>query len=257
VTERGHLPTEPAFEDPTVVDPYRLPAGVTPVRYDLTLVPDLAAASFSGTCDTTLELGATTSEVSCNALELEIDVAWVRTAGGTRVDTTKVTFDTEAERVTFAFAEPLDAGQVVLHTEFRGVLNDKLRGFYRSTFVDTEGVEQVIATTQFEATDARRAFPCWDEPSHKAVFAVTLVVDHDLFAVSNGAELSRRPSSEHPGRDDVRFADTMAMSTYLVAFIVGPLEATDPVDVDGTPLRVVYPRGKGHLTGYALEVGAF
>ena len=167
-----------------------------------------------------------------------------------------ITLDEETERATFTFAEALPAGRATLHTGFRGLLNDKLRGFYRSTFTDADGVEQVIATTQFEATDARRAFPCWDEPAHKAAFAVTLVVDEDLFAVSNAAEISRTPSAAHPGRHEVRFADTMVMSTYLVAFIVGPLEATDPVDVDGTPLRVVYPKGKGHLTAYALEVGA-
>ncbi len=82
------------------------------------------------------------------------------------------------------------------------------------------------------------------------------IVADDLFAVSNAAELSRTRARCRRADDVVRFADTMVMSTYLVAFIVGPLEATDPVDVDGTPLRVVYPRGKGHLTGYALEVGA-
>ncbi len=240
-----------------MVDPYRLPEGVSPVRYELTLLPDLDAAAFSGTCDTLLEVAAPVSELSCNALELEIDAAWATTAAGERVELAGIALDAEAERATFRFDPPLAPGRVTLHTEFRGVLNDKLRGFYRSTFVDTEGVEQVIATTQFEATDARRAFPCWDEPAHKAVFAVTLVVDEDLFAVSNAAELSRTPSAEHPGRHVVRFADTMPMSTYLVAFVVGPLEATEPVDVDGTPLRVVYPRGKGHLTAYALEVGAF
>ena len=100
-------------------------------------------------------------------------------------------------------------GDLTLETRFRGILNDKLRGFYRSTFVDADGVEQVIATTQFEATDARRAFPCWDEPAHKAVFAVTLVVDADLFAVSNAAEIERTPVEDLPGKDVVRFADTM------------------------------------------------
>ena len=143
----------------------------------------------------------------------------------------------------------------MLHTAFTGILNDKLHGFYRSTFTDDDGVEQVIATTQFEATDARRAFPCWDEPDFKAVFGVTLVVAADLTAVSNAAEVSRSPRDD--GKHVVRFADTMTMSTYLVAFIVGPLDVTEPVDVDGTPLRIVYPGGKGHLTGYALEVGAF
>jgi len=257
VSEREPIQPEPAFDDPSVVDPYRLPGGVSPVRYDLTLVPDLIAASFSGTCATALEVASATATVSCNALELEVDTAWVTTPGGGRIEVTKIDLDEGSERVAFTFAEPIPAGRATLHTEFRGVLNDKLRGFYRSTFTDADGAEQVIATTQFEATDARRAFPCWDEPAHKAAFAVTLVVDADLFAVSNAAEVSRTPSAAHPGRDEVRFADTMVMSTYLVAFIVGPLEATDPVDVDGTPLRVVYPRGKGHLTDYALDVGAF
>ena len=137
---------------------------------------------------------------------------------------------------------------------FRGCLNDKLRGFYRSTFTDDDGVEQVIATTQFEATDARRAFPCWDEPDLKAVFAITLVVDDDLHAVSNAAIESDEVLD---GQRRVRFADTMTMSTYLVAFIVGPLEVTEPVDVDGTPLRLVCPPGKLHLTAFALEVAEF
>jgi puromycin-sensitive aminopeptidase len=257
VSEREPVQPEPDFADPQVVDPYRLPGGVAPVRYELTLVPDLAAATFSGTCAAEVRVAAPAAEISCNAIELEIDEAWATLPDGRRLDATSVVLDDEAERATFAFPEPVPAGTATLHTRFRGVLNDKLRGFYRSTFTDTDGAEQVIATTQFEATDARRAFPCWDEPAHKAVFAVTLVVDRALFAVSNAAELSRIPSTEHPGLDEVRFADTMAMSTYLVAFIVGPLEATDPVDVDGTPLRVVYPKGKGHLTAYALEVGAF
>ncbi len=150
---------------------------------------------------------------------------------------------------------PSTPGTWALHTEFTGILNDKLHGFYRSTFTDDDGVDQVIATTQFEATDARRAFPCWDEPDFKAVFGITLAVPAELTAVSNAAEVSRSPRDD--GKHVVRFADTMSMSTYLVAFIVGPLDITDPVDVDGTPLRIVYPVGKGHLTGYALEVGAF
>jgi puromycin-sensitive aminopeptidase len=136
------------------------------------------------------------------------------------------------------------------------VLNDKLRGFYRSTYVDDDGTEQVIATTQMQATDCRRAFPCWDEPEFKAVFAITLDVADDLTAISNGPRSSARPPT---GRDRrvIRFADTMPMSSYLVAFVVGRLEATDTVDVDGIPLRVVHVPGKGHLTEFGLDVGAF
>jgi puromycin-sensitive aminopeptidase len=235
---------------PPDVDPYRLPSGVTPVRYDLTLAPDLGAATFTGTVDIEIEVAEPTDAVVLNAIELEIDAASVD--GGTA---TGIELDEATERLTLRFGSAIDAGGHTLHIDFRGLLNDKLHGFYRSTFIDTDGNEQVIATTQMEATDARRAFPCWDEPELKAVFAVTLVIDDDLFAVSNAGEISREPAGD--GTVAVRFADTMKMSTYLVAFIVGPLDATAPVDVDGKPLRVVFPRGKGHLTDYALEVGKF
>ena len=113
----------------------------------------------------------------------------------------------------------------------------------------------MIATTQMQATDCRRAFPCWDEPDFKAVFDITLVVEPDLLAVSNGREIGREERPD--GRIAVRFADTMVMSTYLVAFVVGPLEATEPIDVGGVPLRIIHVPGKGHLTGFGLEVGAF
>jgi puromycin-sensitive aminopeptidase len=116
-------------------------------------------------------------------------------------------------------------------------------------------VERVLATTQFEATDARRAFPCWDEPEHKAVFAITLDIDEGLLAVSNAREIERT-TLDNGVR--VRFADTMVMSTYLVAFVVGPLEVTEPVTTaGGTDLRIVHPPGKGGLTDFSLEVGAF
>src|ERR687897_92929 len=220
----------------TDANPHRLPRTVVPRRYDLTLEPDLDAATFGG--------HESTAEV-----------------GGERL-VAAVALDDESERATLSFERELPAGEATLHLRFRGVLNDKLRGFYRSTFTDDAGVERVLATTQMEATDARRAFPCWDEPDAKAVFGITLVVPGDLLAISNAAELDRTPvaggtDAGGGARVAVRFADTMPMSTYLVAFVVGPLVATDPVDVDGKPLRVVCPMGKEHLAQYALEVGAF
>jgi puromycin-sensitive aminopeptidase len=172
---------------------------------------------------------------------------------------TSTTLDAGEERVTLTFAEPLSVGPATLHLSFTGILNDKLHGFYRSTFTDDDGTDQVIATTQMEATDARRAFPCWDEPDRKAVFEVTLVVEEGLGAYSNGPIVEETPEPHGAGSAParrVRFAPTMPMSTYLVAFIVGPLQATDPVDVDGVPLRIVHPPGKANLAPYALEVGA-
>lgn len=241
-------------------NPYRLDSPIRPVRYELTLEPDLEAATFAGEVLISVLVTAPTDTIACNALDLDILAAEL-TEGplfdGSPLGVTGVALDAETERVTFTLERTLLPGEAHLRVRFNGQLNDKLRGFYRSTFTDTDGVEQVIATTQFEATDARRAFPCWDEPDHKASFAISLIVDEDLFAVSNASELSRVPAPDRIGKHLVRFAETIVMSTYLVAFVVGPLEATAPIDVDGTPMRVIYPKGKGHLTDFALEVGAF
>jgi puromycin-sensitive aminopeptidase len=233
---------------------YRLPGTVVPRRYDLTMEPDLGAATFAGTEVVTVDVLEDVDEVVLNAAELEIDEAWLSGPDGTRLEATPA-LDEETERLTLALAGTASPAEWTLHLRFRGVLNDKLRGWYRSTFKDGDGNEQVIATTQMEPVDARRAFPCWDEPDRKAVFAVTLVVAEGLLAISNGAQLSDEATDD--GRREVRFADTIPMSTYLVAFIVGPLVTTAPVDVDGVPLRVVHVPGRDHLANYALEVGAF
>ncbi len=237
----------------TPENPHRLPRTVVPRRYDLTLEPDLVGATFTGTESVEVEVVEPTSEVVLNAVDIEIDEATADVDGDSLV--ASVALDDKAERATLTFDRALPAGGTTLHLRFRGVLNDKLVGFYRSTFTDDAGATQVLATTQMEATDARRAFPCWDEPDAKAVFGVTLVVPDDLLAVSNAGEIHREPAGE--GKVAVRFADTMPMSTYLVAFVVGPLVATAPVAVDGKPLRVVCPPGKEHLADFALEVGEF
>ncbi|MDY7102063.1 MAG: M1 family metallopeptidase [Actinomycetota bacterium] len=238
----------------TPTERHRLPTTVVPSRYELELEPDLATARFRGTEIVDLEIIESTSTIVCNAADLEIGECWLEAADGTRIDAT-VALDADDERATFTLADEVRPGGYRLHVAFVGELNDKLRGFYRSTFTDTAGEERVIATTQFESTNARRAFPCWDEPALKSTFAVTLVVDEDLFAVSCGGEIARESTGD--GRVRVTFAETMRMSTYLVAFIVGPLEATEAVDVDGVPLRIVHPIGQGHLTPFALEAGAF
>lgn len=229
-------------------NPYRLPRTAVPVTYALELQPDLAAATFSGEVDVELAITRPTDELVLNAIELGIVSA--------SVDGQPATWelDEATERLVVRPGRELDAGTSTLRVEFTGTLNDKLRGWYRSTYTDAAGREQVIATTQMQATDCRRAFPCWDEPDLKAVFDITLVVEPNLLAVSNGPEASRE--ARDGGLVAVRFERTMPMSTYLVAFVVGRLEATEPIDVDGTPMRVIHVPGKGHLTDFGLDVGA-
>ena len=233
---------------------HRLPRTVVPRRYDLVLDPDLEAETFSGTETVEVEVREEVDEIVLNAAELDITSGALE-RDGTRIDVTDVRLDAQTERAHLRLAERAEPGEWSLYLAFDGRLSQRLRGFYRATYVDAHGEKRAIATTQFESTDARRAFPCWDEPDLKAVFGVTLLVDEGILAISNGPELER--ASFGDGRVRVRFADTMPMSTYLVAFVVGPLDATDPVDVDGVPLRVVHEPGKDHLTSYALEVGAF
>ncbi len=235
-------------------NPYRLPRTALPTRYDLTLSPDLDKRDFLGDARITLNVTEPIAEVVCNSLELEILKAWVVDANGTRIDA-KATLDAERERVSFALERTLWAGSAVLHVQFHGVLNDKLVGFYASTYEAADGSTKVIATTQMEATDARRAFPCWDEPDCKAIFAITLLVDDALLAVSNMHEIASTTLSS--GKRSIRFADTPIMSTYLVAMVVGELEATEPVDVDGIELRVIARPGTLDQAPFALEVGAF
>ena len=234
--------------------PYRLPRNVAPLHYRIRIEPDLAAATFTGTEQVTIKVAEPTDRVVLNAIELDIREAWLVRDAEERLDAV-VGYDEKRQRVLLDLPRQISAGVWELHCRFSGILNDQLRGFYRSTFTDLDGREQVIATTQFEATDARRAFPCWDEPDLKAVFGITLVVPDGLMAISNGSEVSRSPAGD--GKVAVTFADTIEMSTYLVAFVVGPFEATEPVEVDGVPLRIVAPEGKQHLTAYARECSRF
>ncbi len=238
---------------------YRLPTAVVPSRYDLRLEPDLQAGSFAGEETIAITVREPVAEVWLNAAELAIgsvraEPAGAATAGAAGLDGA-ATLEPETERVRLSFPAPLAPGEWRLRLRFTGLLNDRLRGFYRSTWKDATGAVHVLAATQFEAVDARRAFPCWDEPACKAVFAVTLVVPDGYAAVSNTAAV--RETAAGPGRRAVTFADTIRMSTYLVAFFVGELEATAPAMVGRTPIRLWCVPGKLRLTRFGLEAAAF
>jgi puromycin-sensitive aminopeptidase len=234
---------------------YRLPRSVTPSRYELRIEPDLGDGTFSGSEDIAVTIHEPVTEIVLNARDLQVTGATLRTDGGHFVDIAKILVDEQAERVHVELSEAAGPGAWTLHLEFDGKLNDRLVGFYRSTYTGGDGTPRTIATTHFEATDARRAFPCWDEPDLKAAFAVVLVVPADLTAISNAPEVARRTLDD--GRVEIRFADTMTMSTYLVAFVVGPLALTDVVDADGVPTRVACRPGQEPLARFALDASAF
>ncbi len=232
---------------------YRLPASVSPQHYEVRLEPDLKNFTFAGDETVAIEIHEPVEEIQLNALELEIDQATVSREGESVSG--KAELDAVNERAILNFGRKLNPGKWSLRIRFRGILNDKLHGFYRSQYKDAEGRTHTIATTQFEATDARRAIPCWDEPAAKATFKLTLVVDENLAAISNTAIEHQRPLGN--GKKEVTFRQTIRMSTYLLAFVVGEFKSTEPVDAGGVPLRVWHVPGKEALTPYALEIGAF
>ncbi len=245
-----HIMTTTATQTP---DPYRLPRHVVPTHYDLRIEPDLQSHSFAGHEVVTLTVTEPTIDILLNATELDVSSATLSGEGHQPLTGT-VQMDNEHQRCRITFPAAVQPGTWKLHLAFRGTLNDKLRGFYRSSYKDDHGIAQSLAATQFEATDARRAFPCWDEPQFKAVFAVTLVIDPSLTAISN----TRIVDDRHEGDKRVlRFAESMKMSTYLVAFIVGKLESTAPIMAQQTPVRLWSVPGKQHLTPFGHEIAVY
>ena len=228
-------------------NPFRLPRTVLPSRYVVSLTPDLDAATFTGTVAIAAHATAAASEIVMNAIELDI--------ASVSVNGVPATFSLHEESERLIIDAAVTQGPCDIAISFTGILNDKLRGFYRSTFTDDSGVVRTIATTQMQATDCRRAFPCFDEPDFKAVFAIDLTIKSEFLAVSNGSEVRRETISN--GTTRIWFADTMIMSTYLVAFVVGPLEASATEMVGDIAVRIIHVPGKSHLTEFGMRAGTF
>src|SRR3989344_3394311 len=225
---------------------HRLPVHVKPERYKIMLKPNLESFTFEGEETISLVLEQSTKQITLHSVEIEIDsVEWVHR--GREVWAGKVKYKPKSETATLSFPKSLEKGKGELRVKFKGILNDKMRGFYRSKYGDKH-----LATTQFESTDARRAFPSFDEPSQKAIFDVTLMIPANTVAISNTVETAVR---EHEsGYKIVEFAPTPKMSTYLLAFIVGDFEYIEGKTEDGTLVRVFTTPGKKDQAKFALEV---
>lgn len=165
-------------------NPHRLPTTVLPSNYDLTIVPDFHSNTFTGEVTIRVNVTEPVSATVLNVKELEVQEAHITYDTGTRLNGS-ASIDPKLERLTINYAGILGIGECDLRIKFTGILNDKLRGFYRSTYMDAQGTEQKIGCTQFEAAEARRAFPCWDEPAFKATYKLTMIVDEDLMVISN------------------------------------------------------------------------
>ncbi len=234
------------------MDPHRLPPIVVPRRYDIRLEPDLQSGTFTGSEEITIDVREDTREIVLNAIDLEVRSAVLHVAE--QALGCEIGLDPLLERLHLTFTESVPAGSHRLALTFAGTLNDQLRGFYRSTYESGDGRKHTLAVTQFEATDARRAFPCWDEPAFKARFRLTVSVPEELTVVSNAPVVS---ADVRDGRKVVAFAETMPMSTYLVAVLVGELVGTAPVRVGATDIAVWCVPGKESLTAFAEDIAAY
>jgi aminopeptidase N len=224
-------------------DAQRLPGGVTPVAYELTVAPNLAAATFTGEEKIRVRLAKASPTIVLHAAEITFREVKV-TAGG-KSQTAKVTLDAARDTATFHLATAVPAGEAEIAIGYDGILNRDLRGLYLS-----EANNRRYAVTQLEATDARRMFPCFDEPSLKATFSLTAIIDERDRAISNGAVISDTPGPA--GHHTIKFETTPVMSTYLVALAVGDFECIDGKG-DGIPVRVCATPDKKHLMSLALE----
>ena len=218
---------------------------IRPIHYKIHLEPDLAEFRFTGKLELRLEVPLPASEVCLNILDLAI---WkCALMGEGRGEACVFSVDPRKEELRILLPRPV-SGEVSLVIDYVGEINNRMAGFYRSRYM-RDGKERYAAVTQFEESDARRAFPCFDHPAMKAVFEVELLIDARLTALSNTAVAEEKPLQD--GRKLIRFEPTPRMSTYLVFFGVGEFEfIQDPGEV---LIRVAAVPGKAHQGAYSLE----
>jgi len=218
-----------------------------PNHYQITLTPDLETFRFSGSVAITGDFLNPREEVTLNVLELATWRCSV-TIDGTDVICPFVV-DPSKEELRIRLPRKC-TGNLKISIDFEGLINDRMAGFYRSCYLK-DGQSRCLAVTQFEESDARRAFPCLDHPQKKATFDIVLIVDDELSAISNTASEIEEPAGS--GKKRVTFKRTPRMSTYLLFFGVGDFEflqsRSDP------RVRAATPPGLTQYAGYGLEFG--
>jgi alanyl aminopeptidase len=234
------LAAAPTLEPPKL----RVPDNIQPIRYavDLTIVPD--RDTFQGAVDINVDIRAATPVIWLNASDLQIQEASFRPASGA-LSKAEV-LDGRKDFAGFSFDHPV-SGKGVLHVSYQGKIS---RNSSAGLFQMKEGDEWYVYS-QFEPTDARRAFPCLDEPGFKVPWQLTLHVPKDDVALANSPELSR--ADEADGMQAVRFRESKPLPSYLVALAVGRFDIVDAGKVGKTPLRIITPRGKGVNAKFAVE----
>ncbi|MDE2293073.1 MAG: M1 family metallopeptidase [Elusimicrobia bacterium] len=225
-----------------------LPGGVVPLHYDLSIVPDAKAKTFTGTLKATVQVLTPTRRIELNAA----DLTFSRFAFSGSAEEPTVYIDKEKQTVLLGFKTPVAPGRYSLAIDYAGKVNDNAAGLFALDYKE-KGEDRRDLFTQFENSDARRFMPCWDEPALKATFSLSAVVPDGLMAVSNMPMASRERLPD--GRVRVSFQETPRMSTYLLFFALGDFERLSR-SVDGVDVGVVVKRGDADKARYALDAAA-
>ncbi|EPS63116.1 hypothetical protein M569_11670, partial [Genlisea aurea] len=229
----------------------RLPTFAVPKRYDLKLKPDLVGCTFVGSVQISVDVVSATSFLVLNASDLALEIKAVTFASNDKLfRPVEVELYEDDEIVVLEFIESLPIGLGILSLEFVGTLNDRMKGFYRSTY-DHNGEKKNMAVTQFEPADARRCFPCWDEPASKATFKISLEVPSELVALSNMPILEEKRDGN---LKTVYYQESPIMSTYLVAVVIGHFDYVEDHTPDGIGVRVYCQVGKAGQGKFGLDV---
>jgi len=238
-------------------DSFRLPKSVTPEAYELFFDPDLEKGTFKGSESIIINAAQTVDRIYLNSHGLTVESAELLLADGRKPTKTaaSLTFAKSEQVISFILSKPIEAGKYKLNIVFSGRMNDKLCGFYKVKARDSEGHAITLGATQMEPTDARRMFPCFDEPDFKATFKLKVVVDQGNIAISNSA-VSHETKQKSSSRRVVEFAPTPKMSTYLVALLIGPFSSTAPVVANSVPIRVWAVKGSEKLGIFARNQAA-
>src|SRR5436309_497640 len=213
--------------------PGKLPKEVVPVEYSVRIVPSIDKFTFHGTETVKLSVRRPVHQLVLNALELEIAGASV---DGKALPDSPIKIDKKNELLTLALPSELTTGEHTLALSFTGKINQQGQGLFYVPYQEHgSGTKKIMLATQFEATDARRFFPCWDEPAFRARFQLTTVVPENWLAVSN---MPIESETKLADEKEVRFATTPSMSSYLNVFVAGELDLIESRS-GPTQLRVI------------------
>src|SRR5438067_10162426 len=230
--------------------PGKLPKKVVPTEYAIRIVPNLDNFTFAGSETVKLNVRGPVHQLVLNGLELKIEAASV---DGKPLPASAIRIDKETELLTLTLPSELAAGDHSLTLRFTGKINQQGQGLFYVRYQEQgSGARKVMLGTQFEATDARRFFPCWDEPAFRSRFQLTVVVPENWLAVSN---MPIESEQKIAGGKEVRFAPTPPMSSYLNVFVAGELDLIES-RIGPTQIRVLATKGKAELGRYALEATA-